>query len=302
MDRPIEAVAIIGSGFMGGQIGLHCAVQGHPVRMYDVAPEGLARAAESQTAELDGRVARGEMSVAERDAALKRVWYTSDLAGALAGADLVIEAVPERLDAKRAIFAEMDRLAPPEVILATNSSSLRIASIEDVTVHPERVMNLHFYAVPWQRRIVELMRGTATTDEAIARATAFVRSLGLAPLIVRRDSKGFIYNRVWRAIKKECLRVVDSGVASAADVDRAWLACWGGEMGPFGLMDLVGMDVVRDIELEYYRESGDPDDLPPKVLLDMIARGELGVKTGRGFYTYPDPAFERPDFMLGEAD
>jgi 3-hydroxybutyryl-CoA dehydrogenase len=270
--------------------------------MYDVAPEGLARARAAQAEELAAWVARGELDPAKREAALGRLSYTMDLSQALASADLAIEAVPERLEAKRAIFAELDRVAAPEIFLASNSSSLRMASIDDVMARPERAMNLHFHAVPWQRRVVELMRGNATTDDVMARAAAFIRTLGLAPLIVRRDSKGFIYNRVWRAIKKECLRVVDSGVASAADVDRAFMACWGTEMGPFGLMDLVGMDVVRDIELEYHRESGDPDDLPPPLLLEMIARGELGVKTGRGFYTYPDPAYEQPDFMLGEPD
>jgi 3-hydroxybutyryl-CoA dehydrogenase len=118
--------------------------------------------------------------------------------------------------------------------------------------------------------------------------------------MVLKESTGFIFNRVWRAIKKECLTVVDEGVATFEDVDRAWMSLNGTEIGPFGMMDRVGLDVVRDIELVYYGESGDPSDRPPRILLDMIDRGELGVKAGRGFYTYPDPDYRRPGWLHGE--
>jgi 3-hydroxybutyryl-CoA dehydrogenase len=133
------------------------------------------------------------------------------------------------------------------------------------------------------------------------RAKHFVRAIGLAPLIVRKESTGFLFNRVWRAIKKECLHLVDDGVASFEDVDRAWMVVMGTPAGPFALMDVVGLDVVRDIEMVYYRESGDELDAPPKLLLDKIARGELGVKTGKGFYSYPNPAYRAPGWLKGEA-
>jgi 3-hydroxybutyryl-CoA dehydrogenase len=149
---------------------------------------------------------------------------------------------------------------------------------------------------------VELMRGAKTSDETVDRVHRFAWSVGLTPLLVRKESTGFIFNRVWRAIKKECLHLVDDGVASHEDVDRAWMVLLGTPAGPFGLMDMVGLDVVQDIEMVYYGESGDESDVPPKLLLDKIERGELGMKTGKGFYTYPNPAFQDPAWLKGGDD
>ena len=128
----------------------------------------------------------------------------------------------------------------------------------------------------------------------------FARSIGMTPLMVRKESTGFVFNRVWRAVKRECLHLVADGVASFEDADRAWMIFTGTDVGPFGLMDMVGLDVVRDIEMVYYGESGDPLDAPPQMLLDKIARGELGIKTGQGFYSYPNPAFEDPEWIKGD--
>jgi 3-hydroxybutyryl-CoA dehydrogenase len=122
----------------------------------------------------------------------------------------------------------------------------------------------------------------------------------MTPLMVRKESTGFVFNRVWRVVKKECLHLVDDGVATFEDVDRAWMIWNATDMGPFGFMDVIGLDVVRDIELTYYRESGDEADYPPRLLLDKLARGELGVKAGRGFYTYPHPAYEDPGFLRSD--
>jgi 3-hydroxybutyryl-CoA dehydrogenase len=150
--------------------------------------------------------------------------------------------------------------------------------------------------------MVELMGGTATTEVTVTQARRFVRSLELTPLLVRKESTGFVFNRVWRAIKKETLHLVDDGVASHEDVDRAWMHFTKMPIGPFGAMDMIGLDVVRDIEMVYYRESGDASDAPPQLLLDKIARGELGLKTGKGFYSYPNPAFQTPGWLKGDED
>jgi 3-hydroxybutyryl-CoA dehydrogenase len=159
---------------------------------------------------------------------------------------------------------------------------------------------MHFYNFVWQRSIVELMKGTATSEETVAKAVQFAHNIGLTPLLVRKESTGFIFNRVWRAIKKECLHLVDDGVASHEDVDRAWMILNNQSVGPFGLMDIVGLDVVRDIEMVYFQESGDESDAPPQLLLGKIEKGELGVKTGEGFYTYPNPAYQNPAWLKGE--
>jgi len=293
-------VCVVGSGYLGTQIGVLCARHGYVVSMQDISAEAL-RASEKAVGEyVQQWMVAGDISELDGDNIKQRISYTVDLVDAVQGAGIVLEAVVERLDVKRDVFKRLDELCAPSVLLATNSSSIKVSHIEDATQHPGRLLNIHFYSYPWRRRILELMRGTHTTDEAMEAARQFSRSIGVRPLMVLKESTGFIFNRVWRAIKKECLRVVDEGVASFEDVDRAWMSLYGTGIGPFGMMDRVGLDVVRDIELVYYGESGDPSDKPPKVLLDKIDRGELGVKTGKGFYTYPNPDYWKPGWLHGE--
>ena len=287
---------------MGAQIALHCAVHGCPVQLFSRSTATLQRAAQSHTQELEHRLAGQHITVDEKETILRRIQCTTHLPEAVAGADLVIENVPEQLEIKREVFAQLDQLCPRHTVLATDSSSIRISALEAVTQRPGHVLNMHFYAPVWQRSMVELMGGTATTEETMARARHFVHTLNLTPLLVHKESTGFLFNRVWRAIKKECLHLVDEGVASYEDMDRAWIIAFGTPAGPFGLMDMVGLDVVRDIEMVYYRASGDVSDAPPQLLLDKIARGELGRKTGKGFYGYPHPAFQTPDWLKEDED
>ena len=299
--EPKGRVCVVGAGFLGTQIGVVSARHGYRVSMCDVSGEALAssrRAAEEYVAQW---AAEGQVSGGESRGIVGRMSFTSDLAEAVQGAEVVIEAVVERLEVKRDVFSRLDELCPPGTLIATNSSSIRVSRIEGAASHPERVLNMHFYSNPWRSRVLEIMRGTRTSDWAVERAAAFSRSIGVTPLIVQKESTGFIFNRVWRAVKRECLRVVDEGVASHEDVDRAWMSLYGTQAGPFGLMDRVGLDVVRDIEMVYYGESGDPRDAPPRVLLEKIERGELGVKTGKGFYTYPNPSYVEPGWLHGDA-
>jgi 3-hydroxybutyryl-CoA dehydrogenase len=191
----------------------------------------------------------------------------------------------------------LDEICPPHAILATNSSSLRVSRIETATDRPDKVLNAHFIQSVWKHPLVELMRGTATSDETLQAVQELARSIGLVPIVVRREVTGFILARIWRAVKKEALHLVESGVATPEDVDRTWMIAMEAPLGPFAMMDRIGLDVIRDIEMVYYEESGDESDAPPKVLLDRIEKGELGVKTGKGFYTYPDPAYESSSFL-----
>ena len=299
--EPIERVCLCGAGYLGWQISLQCASQGIPVRLFDISEEALERASEHIRHELQTWTSEGNITLEDVEAILGRVSFHNDLAKAVEGVDLVIEAVPERLDLKREVFAQLADVCDDATILATNSSSIRISKIEDATGRLDKVLNTHFYNTPWRRSIVELMRGTGTSDETLERVREFMVSIGITPLMVLRESTGFIFNRVWRAIKRECLHLVDQGVSSFQDVDRAWMTLYETPYGPFGMMDGVGLDVVRDIEMVYYEESGAERDVPPRLLLEMIERGELGVKPGKGFYTYPDPAYLEPGFLKGKS-
>ena len=295
MDR-IDSVCVFGAGTLGWQIALQCASQ-YPVYLYDLSSEALVRALSNITNELDKWVQVGEISTEVKESTLQRLVIEADPVKAVEGVGLVIEAVPEKLELKRRVFGELDAVCGVDTIISTNSSSIRVSLIEDVTGRRDRVLNTHFYSAPWRSRIVELMKGSMTSDETITCVEGFMKSIGMLPFVVRRESTGFIFNRVWRSVKRECLHLVDEGVASFEDVDRAWMSYFETEIGPFGLMDKVGLDVVRDIENVYYGESKDLRDLPPKLIIEKIERGELGVKTGRGFYSYPDPEYLDPHWL-----
>lgn len=294
----IERITVIGSGTMGRQISLQIARSGLPVTLYDIDAAALERARETQREVVAAWVAGGKVPAGAEAAIFERLHHAADLAAALRDADLAIEVVPERVDIKRAVFAQLDPHLGASAIIATNSSSIRVSLLEDATGRLEQVANLHFYLPVWDYPMVEIGGGTRTSEATLDALTLFARRIGMLPLRVHKESTGFIFNRIWRAIKKEALKVVDSGVASHEDVDRAWMISYGTHnLPPFALMDRVGLDVVKDIEEHYAQESGDPSDLPPPILTEKVARGELGRKTGQGFYTYPNPAYAAPDFL-----
>jgi 3-hydroxybutyryl-CoA dehydrogenase len=297
----IERVAIVGSGTMGRQIALQIAAHGVPVAMYDPLPAMLEGAEAAQRAIFATWVETGQPPTTDAGEVFGRLRYEADLGAALRDVDLVIEAVPERVALKREVFGQLDERLPEGAIIATNSSSIRVSLLEDATGRPDKVANFHFFLPVWENPMVEVGGGTRTAPATLDALDAFVRRVGMLPLRVRKESTGFIFNRVWRAVKKEVLKVVDSGVASHEDVDRAWMLHYRTPQGPFGKMDQIGLDVVQAIEEHYAAESGDPADLPPPALTERVARGDLGVKSGQGFYRYPDPAWAAPDFLSPDA-
>lgn len=292
----MKIIAVIGAGTMGAHISYLCAKHGYSTRIMDTSPESIARA---QTRHREW-VARDFAQAQPQDAVLRRVTVEASVEKAVYGADLVIEALPENLDLKRRVFAQLDALCLPQVILASNSSSLRMSRIEQEVRHRERTANLHFFLPPL--RPVEIMGGSATSAQTIASLQEFGASLHLRPFVLRKESTGLLYNRIWRALKREVLHEVADGVATPEEIDRIIAMAWGWDRGPFAWMDHVGLDVVRDIEMVYFGESRDPKDRPPQFLEDMIARGELGVKTGRGFYAYPCPAYRQAGWLAATAD
>ena len=293
----IRRVTVLGAGTMGRQISLQIARNGIPVVLFDIDDAVLADAKAAQERIVADWVASGIEAENARGAILGNLRYESDLSLAVRDADLAIEAVPERLELKRRVFRQIDGLAREGAIIASNSSSIRVSALEDATESPEQVANLHFYLPVWDSPMVEIGGGSCTRDDVLDSLSAFARAIGVLPLRVRRESTGFIFNRVWRAIKKEVMKVADSGVATVEDIDRAWMIKFGGEPPPFAQMDRIGLDVIYDIEMRYAEESGDPDDLPRPILTEKVERGELGQKTGRGFYNYPDPAYVAEDFL-----
>jgi 3-hydroxybutyryl-CoA dehydrogenase len=295
----IEKIAIVGSGFLGAKITLRSAMKGYSASMYDIDQDALTRAKENQENELSTRIDNKTLDEQEKKRIQRRIRSTTNLIEAVSDADLVIEAIPERLELKKKIFKEIDKASPAHTIIATNSSSIRVSLIEDACERPEKVLNLHFYDPLQETTMVDIMRGTKTSDNTVEQVIEYVKGLGITPLLVQKESTGFLFNRVWRAIKKETLHLVDDGVGSFEDVDRAWMIMFDKPVGPFGMMDRIGLDVVRDIEMVYYNESSDESDYPPRLLLDRVERGDLGVKTGKGFYTYPNPAYDDPDWLKG---
>lgn len=299
MDNKIKKVAVVGTGTLGTQIAIQCAAYGYEVKSYDQNSESFSQTIPKVLRMMKILGKNPTLPVEEWQKAAQKVILTKDLKEALAEADLVIEAVPENLEQKRQVFAQIDALAPQKAILATNSSSLPISKIEDATRRPERCLNMHFYQPAVGMNIVDIMGGTKTLPEIIETAKEFVRSLKCIPLTVKKEILGFCFNSVWRAIKKQALFMWANGYVDFRDIDRAWMVFTQMNQGPFGLMDLVGLDVVYDIEISYYNDSKDPRDYPPQALKDKIERGELGVKTGKGFYNYPNPEYAHPDFLYG---
>lgn len=302
----IGSAAVIGVGTMGRQIAALIAANGRPVWLWDASPEMLAAARErilEETRTLPDlpRYAHHQFRIeppADLDRMIERIAVAENLKDAIDGADIVIEAVREDLETKRALFAELSRLAP-DAILTTNSSSLPSSQIASAVEDPGRFLNTHFFAPIWSRPMLELMSCGETRSDVMQSVQRFGKSLGLVTAVVRGDSKGFIINRVWRAVKRESLRVVDEGHADPSDVDRLWMLFFGTPFGPFGVMDMVGLDVVADIETSYQNVTSDPTDRPSTILHGKVTSGELGEKSGQGFYVHPEPEYLRPGWMKG---
>ncbi len=294
----IKKVAVIGAGLMGTQIAIVAAKNaGNDVAVYDNNPkvfEGTRRLAEGF---LGGQVAAGKITAETKARVLEKISFQKDLGSALKDADLVIEAVPEQLELKRKIFAELDRLAPPSAIIGTNSSSIPISRIEDVARRRDRVMNIHFYLPIEKINIVDLARGTETSDEVFRAAADWVKKAGCVGLEVKKEIIGFCFNRVWHSARLEAMKMWAGGYTDFMDIDRAWMIFTGMPLGPFGMMDAIGLDVVYQVHMTYYNENKDLFYKPPEALRQMVERGELGMKTGKGFYTYPNPPYSKPGFI-----
>ena len=279
-------LAVIGAGSMGAQIAQQAALHDVEVVLQDKDEAQLGKARESNRGHLARRVEKGKLSQANAEVALERVGTTTDLGQAVFEADFVIEAVFEDIEAKRAIFEAVDGLAPPDAILASNSSTIGISKLADVTRRPERCLNVHFFYPVLVMDLVEIVRGPKTSDDAVERAVALARQIGRTPVVLNKEIDGFIVNRILHAATQEAYRLLDAGVASFEDIDIAVEKGLNWPMGPFRLGDFSGLDVTYNARLHMYRSTGDDRYKPSPQLEAKVTAGKLGRKTGEGWYTY----------------
>jgi 3-hydroxybutyryl-CoA dehydrogenase len=280
----IRTVLVVGSGTMGRGIASVAAVHGFETLMFDADPAALSAGHRGIGEAWEKARTRGKISSEEIQAARRRIHCLSRLAEG-APADLAIEAVPESLDLKRSIFAELDSLCDPRAILASNTSSLSISKIASATRHPARVIGLHFFNPVAVKPLVEIVLGKATSSETADRARGFVEALGKEPITVK-DAPGFATSRLGVALGLEAIRMVEEGVASAADIDRAMEAGYGHAMGPLKTTDLVGLDVRLSIANALSEELSEERFRPPTLLRRMVEEGKTGKKAGEGFYRW----------------
>jgi 3-hydroxybutyryl-CoA dehydrogenase len=282
----LTRLAVVGGGGMGSQIAQQAALHGVEVRLQDVSPEQLAKAVEQNRSLLQRRVEKGRLAQDEADAAVARVRTTTDLAEAAAEAEIVIEAIVERLEAKREVFAELDRLCPRETVLASNSSTMPISRIASATGRADRCCNLHFFFPVLVMELCEVVRGPQTSDSTVSLAMDFVREMGRVPVLLNREIEGFIVNRILHHASQEAYRLLDAGVASFEDIDTAVEKGLNWPLGPFRLGDLSGLDVTYNARRHVFETTGDPKYRPSESLRRKVEEGKLGRKTGEGWYRY----------------
>jgi len=283
----IRSITVIGAGTMGHGIAHVAAIAGATVQLYDAVAGAAAAGIEKIAKNLAKGVELGKISAADREAALGRIRAFDELAAACAGADCVIEAVPERIELKREIFRAVDQAAPAHALLATNTSSLPIAEIAASVRAPGRLVGMHFFNPVHVMKLVEVVRHASSDPESIATAVALAERFGKTPITVS-DAPGFASSRLGLVIGLEAMRMVEQGVASAADIDTAMKLGYGHPMGPLELTDLVGLDVRLGIA-EYLAQAIGPAFTPPQTLRDKVAAGKLGKKSGEGYYRWsPD--------------
>ena len=280
-----NTIAVIGAGLMGSGIAQVSAAAGYEVVLRDVSDAATARGLAGITASYEKFVSKGKLAAEDAEAALARISTTTDL-GAVATADVVVEAVFEDLEVKQGLFRELDKLAKADAVLATNTSALPITQIAAVTERPEAVVGTHFFSPVPLMALCELVRGYKTSDETLARARAFAEQVGKTCIVVNRDVAGFVTTRLIAALANEAVRLLDNGVATAEDIDTACKLGFGHAMGPLATLDLTGVDIMRNATRNIYNESRSDQFAVPELLNRMVAAGDLGRKTGRGFYEY----------------
>ncbi|MFC7442192.1 3-hydroxyacyl-CoA dehydrogenase family protein [Laceyella putida] len=284
----IQTVCVVGSGSMGHQIAMLCALGGFQTFLQDVREEALKRAEHSLRERMNDWVEKGKISETAKNDAFSRLVFTTDLKEAAQGADFVIEAVVEKLEVKRDVFRRLDEIAPAHAVLATNSSTIVNSLIADVTSRPEKVCNMHFFFPPLVMDCIEVVMSDQTSDETAQVVLDVCRKINRNGILLKKEISGFVANRILGAMQREALNLYEQGVADYEDIDLIVTKALGHPLGPFQLFDLSGIDVAYYVMQQRYAETGDPEDRPTKTLEEKVNKGELGRKTGKGFYEYDE--------------
>jgi 3-hydroxybutyryl-CoA dehydrogenase len=281
----ITTIGVVGSGAMGTGIAHVAAQAGFTVVLRDLELSRVERSVATIDSLLQKAVAKGKLTAEERQATLGRIKPTTDLS-ALAEVDFVIEAIFEDLTAKKELFAELDRLCRPDVVLASNTSSMSITELGAATRRPQQVVGMHFFNPAQVMRLVEVIRGYYTTDATMATARSVAEQMGKQVVEVQKDAPGFVVNRILIPMMMEAVRVVEEGIATPQDVDKAITLGLNHPMGPFTLLDFTGIDVCYNVMEYFYSEFRRPEYAPPALIKQMVRAGRLGKKTGKGIYDY----------------
>lgn len=298
----IRNVLAVGGGVMGSQAGFYYALNGFDVVQYDISEESLAKCRDYHSKFVEGyRAARPSVTDEEIQSGLARIRYSSDLADAARGADLVTESVPESLEIKRQVWTELNDHCPEHTIFTTNTSTLLPSSLADASGRPGQFLALHYGNPIWNAPIAEVMKHPGTEHSVFQQVVEFAENARLVPIKLEKEQSGYVINTLLIPWFEGALELVVNGICSYQDVDRTWMLCSGGmPMGPFGALDTVGFEVARLIEQA--RAAANPDNLQHQKNIDYlqenyINKGHFGALSGQGFYSYPDPEYTQPDFL-----
>lgn len=275
--REIKNISVIGAGFTGKQIAATTALYEYNVNVFDINSDILEKAK---------KYINGVLKRNKKQQLISNVSYYIQIEDSVNNADLVIEATPENIELKKKVFSQIDRIAPAHTIIATNSSSIPVSKIENVVKREDKVLNIHFYPPIPTRPMADIMRGSKTSEETFNIGKKWIESIGCHPIVLKKEVHGFVFNRMWHAARREALKLWAGDYADIETIDLAWKTFTGMKMGPFVLMDGIGLDTVYSVQMSYYHESGDPRDKPPDALKTMVEKGDLGMKSGKGFYIW----------------
>jgi 3-hydroxybutyryl-CoA dehydrogenase len=287
-NKQIQSITVIGAGQMGHQIAMLAALGGYETILQDVHENALNAAKEKLDVILTKWVQKGKLSEDRKLAAFSRLQYTTELEKAASGADLIIEAVVEKLDVKQEVFAKLEELAPAETIFATNSSTIVNSLIASVTNRPDKFINMHFFFPPLVMDCVEVVMSDQTSEETAKLAMEVTENMNRTGVLLRKEISGFVANRILGALQREALYLYEKGIVDYKDIDLICRKALGHPIGPFELMDLSGIDVGYFVMQQRFNETGNQEDKPNACIEEKVNKGHLGRKTGKGWYDYPN--------------